>query len=224
VTRTGRPGRPARLTRERIIDTVVDLLERDGVGAITTRSVGEALDVHPTALYRHFRDMDEVLREAADQVLAGLVAAEGPVAAIGAEAAWAEVVDLCRRLRATLMTHPGAAQVMAPGPSRMPNERAFTERMLGLLCDAGLPDEQVTLAYHALVEYVVGSAAIDARDGEEERHRLWRNDYRGADPSLFPVTTRLADRMYPSQEGQFEFGLRLMARGLRDPLRSPARR
>ena len=39
---------------------------------MSTRTIGEALDVHPTALYRHFRDMDELLREAADGILAGL--------------------------------------------------------------------------------------------------------------------------------------------------------
>ena len=32
--------------------------------------------------------------------------------------------------------------------------------MLGLLGRQGLPDSEVTLAYHALIEYVVGSAAI----------------------------------------------------------------
>ena len=38
---------------------------------------------------------------------------------------------------------------MASGPFRMPNERALTEKMPGLLAEAGLPDPEVTLAYHA---------------------------------------------------------------------------
>ncbi len=61
-----------RLTRARIVAAVTDLLEHGGVDAVSTRTIGEALDVHPTALYRHFRDMDELLREAADGILAGL--------------------------------------------------------------------------------------------------------------------------------------------------------
>src|SRR4029450_7643266 len=61
-----------RLTRAKIVAAVSELLERGGVDAGSTRTGGEALTVHPTALYRHFRDMDELLREAADGILAGL--------------------------------------------------------------------------------------------------------------------------------------------------------
>jgi len=232
-----KPGRPAQLTRERIVAAVVTLLERDGVDALSTRTVGEALGVHPTALYRHFRDMDELVREAADHVLAGLLddpdadpavdggatRAPGAAAEADAEAALAEVVTLCRRLRVALMTRPGAARVMAPGPSRKPNERALTERMLALLVRSGLPPEQAALAYHALVEFVVGSAAIDSavRSGgaqgqdEDEVHQQWRADYQSASPTEFPHTTALGAWLYPSQETQFQFGLDLIVEGLR---------
>jgi TetR/AcrR family transcriptional regulator, tetracycline repressor protein len=226
-----KPGRPAQLTRDRIVAAVVTLLERDGVDAISTRTVGEALGVHPTALYRHFRDMDELVREAADHVLAGLLddadadPAPDPDAdpEPDADAALAEVVTLCRRLRVALMARPGAARVMAPGPSRKPNERALTERMLALLVRSGLPHEQAALAYHALVEFVVGSAAIDSavRGGgaqpqdEDDVHQQWRADYQGASPEEFPHTTALAAWLYPSQETQFQFGLDLIVEGLR---------
>ena len=205
-----------RLTRARIVAAVTDLLERGGVDAVSTRTIGEALDVHPTALYRHFRDMDELLREAADEILAGL--ADGPG---GPGDALETVAELCRRLRAVLMSHPGAARVMTSGPSRMPNERALTERMLALLSEAGLPDPDVTLSYHALIEYVVGSAAIDigntndAPDDVAARHRLWRAAYFAASPAEFPHTTRLAALLYPSIDDQFEFGINLLIAGLR---------
>jgi len=214
-----------RLTRARIVAAVTDLLEHGGVDAVSTRTIGEALDVHPTALYRHFRDMDELLREAADGILAGLGDAQEagkPGDALGG------VAELCRRLRAVLMSHPGAARVMASGPSRMPNERALTERMLGLLSEAGLPDPEVTLAYHALIEYVVGSAAIDtagafdAPADVEARHRTWRAAYFAASPEEFPHTTRLAALLYPSLDDQFEFGIDLLIAGLRQCAGQPA--
>jgi AcrR family transcriptional regulator len=213
-----------RLTRAKIVAVVTDLLEHGGVDAVSTRTIGEALDVHPTALYRHFRDMDELLREAADGILAGVAdEAGGPGKAgeDGPDEALEAVTALCLRLRAVLMSHPGAAQVMASGPARMPNERVFTEKMLGLLSEAGLPDSEVTLAYHALIEYVVGSAAIDtagASDPAEDveaRHRTWRAAYLAAAPADFPHTTRLAPRLYPSLDEQFEFGIDVLVAGLR---------
>jgi TetR/AcrR family transcriptional regulator, tetracycline repressor protein len=208
-----------RLTRARIVAAVTDLLERGGVDAVSTRTIGEALDVHPTALYRHFRDMDELLREAADGILTGI--AEGTGGAGAAGDALEAVAALCLQLRAVLMSHPGAAQVMASGPARMPNERALTEKMLGLLSEAGLPDTEVTLAYHALIEYVVGSAAIDTAGTAdspaevEARHRLWRAAYFAAPPAEFPHTTRLAALLYPSLDEQFEFGIAVLIAGLR---------
>jgi hypothetical protein len=109
---------------------------------------------------------------------------------------------------------------MAPGPSRKPNERALTEHMLGLLTRSGLPDEQAALAYHALVEFVVGSASIDSAvrgggDDEDAKHHQWRSDYLSASPEEFPHTTALAAWLYPSQETQFQFGLDLIVEGLR---------
>ncbi len=212
ATRTGR------LSRDKIIAAVTELLESEGVDAVSTRTIGEALNVHPTALYRHFRDMDELLREAADSIMAGLV---DRMPTVGEGAGLDGASAVCRDLRQVLMTHPGAARVMASGPSRMENERAFTERLLGLLGEAGLSDEDTVFGYHALVEFTVGSAAIDAlepapsSDEEAARHRRWRADYLTASPDVFPQTVRLANELYPSMSEQFEFGLDLLIAGLR---------
>ncbi len=221
MSRTTTSGR---LTRERIVAAVTDLLERGGIEAVSTRTVGEALEVHPTALYRHFRDMDELLRDAADRILDHLL---DDLPDPETTDALDSVAVLCWRLRHVLMNHPGAARVMAAGPSRMPNERALTEVMLRLLSRAGLPDDEVTRGYHALIEYVVGSAALDTASGIETptdvevRHRTWRADYYAASPTEFPETVRLAELLYPSLDEQFRFGLDLMVAGLRR--RTPSR-
>src|SRR5215471_6955882 len=101
------PTPSVRLTRAKIVAAVSELLERGGVDAVSTRTIGEALDVHPTALYRHFRDMDELLREAADGILAGLADGISETGDDGPEDALDAVAELCRRLRAVLMSHPG---------------------------------------------------------------------------------------------------------------------
>jgi AcrR family transcriptional regulator len=220
---TAASARAPRLSRERIVAAVVEMLESGGVDAVTTRTIGESLQVHPTALYRYFRDMEELIREAADHILEGLTG-ETP-RAVGRDAL--EVLsDLCLGLRTALMSHPGAAGVVASGPSRMPHERALTERMLQLLAQAGLSDEDVVLAYHAVIEYTVGSAAIDAPGkgtdpDEDSRHRAWRADYLTASPDDFPVTVRLASRLYPAQDTQFRYGLRVLIDGLRNKLPAP---
>ncbi len=74
----------------------------------------------------------------------------------------------------------------------MPNERALTEKMLGLLSEAGLPDTEVTLA---VIEYVVGSAAIDTAGAAQSP-------------------------LYPSLDEQFEFGIEALIAGLRQRVRT----
>ncbi len=213
-----RQSHAGRLTRDKIVAAVTEQLEHSGVDGVSTRTIGEALGVHPTALYRHFRDMDELLREAADQMLAGV--ADQP-AIVDEPDSLTAAAALCRAVRTVLMEHPGAAQVMSKGPSRMTNERAVTERLLHLLGAAGLPDPEVAGAYHALINYTVGSAALDtqasAQSHEEdaERHGSWRAHYLAAVPEAFPSTSRYAALLYPSLEDQFEFGLELLLDGMR---------
>jgi hypothetical protein len=86
-----------------------------------------------------------------------------------------------------------------------------------------LSDEDVVLAYHAVIEYSVGSAAIDAPGrgtdpDEDSRHRAWRADYLTASPEEFPVTVRLASLLYPDQDTQFRYGLQALVDGLRQRL------
>lgn len=209
----------SRLTRERIVAAVARLLEDAGVDAVSTRTIGEALGVHPTALYRHFRDIDELLREAADKILAGVAeSVPGPGSGDSLEAA----AELSRRVRAVLLAHPGAARIAASGPSRMAHERAITEKLLGLLAVTGLPEPEVALAYHALIEFTVGSAAIDSIDPAltgaqvDERHRSWRAAYMAASPQDFPHSVRFAASLYPSLDEQYEYGLAVMIAGLRE--------
>jgi AcrR family transcriptional regulator len=53
------------LTRERILDTALQLIEREGAAALTIRAVARELGVDAMALYHHVADKDELLRAAA---------------------------------------------------------------------------------------------------------------------------------------------------------------
>ena len=92
--------------------------------------------------------------------------------------------------------------------------------MLVLLGGAGLSGQQSALAYHALVEFVVGSAAIDSRAGAtseadvDRDHEEWRATYAQTGQQDFPTTAGLARWLYPSQEEQFSFGLALLVESL----------
>src|SRR3954466_1280852 len=58
------------LSRERIIDAAVGLLEEDGWDALSMRRLAQELDVWPMAVYRYFRDKDELVDALVDHAAA----------------------------------------------------------------------------------------------------------------------------------------------------------
>ena len=51
------PGtRGARLSRERIVEAALGIVEREGLGALSMRRLAQELDVWPMSVYRYFRD------------------------------------------------------------------------------------------------------------------------------------------------------------------------
>ena len=58
----GRPRRPRdSLSREIIIAAADAVVQREGLERLTFQSIGQELAAHPTSIYRHFRDKDDLL-------------------------------------------------------------------------------------------------------------------------------------------------------------------
>src|SRR4051812_35412169 len=93
------PTQPAeRLSRERILDAALALVDRDGPSALSMRRIAQELDVWPMSLYRYFRDKDELLEALAET-------------AVGEIAQPDDLAELLRRARDAFERHPGAAHL-----------------------------------------------------------------------------------------------------------------
>src|SRR4051794_17134970 len=71
------PDPPVPLSRERILDGALRLIEREGLGALSMRRLAQELDVWPMAVYHYFRDKAELL-DAVAASAAGLVELPSP--------------------------------------------------------------------------------------------------------------------------------------------------
>ncbi|MBU3868839.1 TetR/AcrR family transcriptional regulator, partial [Streptomyces sp. 4503] len=67
TARSKRAG--SHLTPDAIIDASLRIAARGSEDAFTVRRLGEELGADPTAIYRHFRDKDELLLSVADRTL-----------------------------------------------------------------------------------------------------------------------------------------------------------
>ena len=192
------------------------LVEKEGPQALTLRRLGDALGVDATALYRHFRNKEELLSAIGDASL------EGRISDPGDDVGWrAGIRDLCLRLRAAYLAQPAVADIVRSGPPRQGNELLLTEVMLRLLHRAGFSPEHAAAAYHSLIGLSLGSAALDApvsRLPQREREELyarWRREYAALDPQRYPVSVEHARALWEGAAlHRFEVGLDTMLDGL----------
>ena len=62
-----------------IVDAVLELARTEPQSRFTFKSLGEVLDVNPTAMYRHFRNRDAILRAALDRLFSMAVPKKQPL-------------------------------------------------------------------------------------------------------------------------------------------------
>jgi AcrR family transcriptional regulator len=145
----------ARLTPDIIVSAAIEVMGEHGSEHFSVRRLGDALGADPTAIYRHFRSKDELLRAMGDRCLVGVT--DGL-----ALESWRDCVrELCIRIRSANLAQPLATLVRG-APPRHDNELLITETILARLDEAGFDPVGAARAYHALIELTIGSAAIDS--------------------------------------------------------------
>ncbi|MGW1208021.1 TetR/AcrR family transcriptional regulator [Streptomyces sp. NPDC002499] len=126
-----------RLDRDALVATALALADAEGLGAVSTRRVAKEHDASPMALYRHFRDKDQILDALAERLLDDV---RQP--AVETVASWdARLRDLLMALVAALRPHPAAAGLVVSRILASPSGLALVEQTLELLAAAGFDEE-----------------------------------------------------------------------------------
>ncbi|OPG13391.1 TetR/AcrR family transcriptional regulator [Microbispora sp. GKU 823] len=181
------PARAAReappLSRDRIVEEAVALLDEEGADRLTMRRLAERLGTGSTTLYWHLKTKDDVLDLALDAIFA---AVEIP-ADDGRD--WrAAVTALITRWRAVLLDHPWSAALLGR-PMLGPNVLARSEFLYATLVNAGVAEPHLTAAAYGLSNYVIGSALMQATwtaGGEQATGQTARERFR-AESDRYPV-------------------------------------
>ncbi|MFF0455928.1 TetR/AcrR family transcriptional regulator [Nocardia africana] len=150
-TRQPRPPRRSGLTRDQIVAATVELLDADGLEALSMRKLGARLNAGATSLYWYVANKDELLELALDEVW-GLVETPDPD-----RASWREVfTTFAYSLRATIRSHPWAASLLGQLPSVGPNAFALTDRLRRTCVRAGFDGTDVYLASALVMSFILG--------------------------------------------------------------------
>jgi TetR/AcrR family tetracycline transcriptional repressor len=218
------PAAPSRvrLTRERIVQVALDLMDEVGLDDLTMRRLATELNVQAAALYRHVRNKDELLNEMADALCAEAVTPDPSLPWTDQLRALAR--DQLRLLRSRRDAARLIAGTMPVGPERL----RLIDFTLGTLLGAGFDGDEAFQIALLLTNFVTGAvleeasnpATAGAAPGEsvaevEAATSAWMELFRG---DRYPNLARAAQHM-PSAprfdpDAHFEFGLGILLAGL----------
>ncbi|MFE5796968.1 TetR/AcrR family transcriptional regulator [Streptomyces sp. NPDC056503] len=202
-----RPRKPL-LSRDRIVEKAGELVDTEGLAALSTRRLAAELGVSGPSLYNHFRTKDEILDAVADAVSAkidlSMFEPDDP-------RDWRTALyDWALSYRAALTDHPHIVPVLAQGPGRRPAGLKVADAVFGAMVRAGWPPAQAT-HIGALMRYFVTGSALGSFA------RGFVDDETAYDPADYPhlgQAHRLAEHREKVDEGAFATGLRALLDGL----------
>lgn len=209
------PARTRRepLTRARIIQTALRLMDAGGLEAVTMRNIGRELGVEAMSLYNHVADKEDILSGVVESVMGEF---EFPEEADD----WTETARrTARAWRCLLKTHPNVITLMSEQrkPITSPEALRPMEHALGILRRAGLSGEETVRAFRAFGGYIQGFVLAEIANmfgGEQVEVRP--DDFARFLPAeeLPFITAHLAHLFHCDFDAEFEYGLDLMIRGL----------
>jgi len=150
-------GRPARLSREAILDAALALLEREPSEPLTAARIAAEVDAVPAALYRHFASLDELIDGVLGQVLGGVELE------IRRRAPWPEQIrDWMTSLRAHLLRYPAVLPLIGRRGRTSPAWLEVAAVQIGILERAGLSGAELARTHLWIIETTVGVVMQEA--------------------------------------------------------------
>ncbi|MFI5762314.1 TetR/AcrR family transcriptional regulator [Streptomyces sp. NPDC051563] len=213
------------LSRERIVEAAVDLLDRAGESGLTFRALSERLATGPGAIYWHVAGKGELLAAATEHTVAAALAdgPDGPRGEIHAVALGLfDAVEahpwLADQLAAQLAHHPS-------GPVALRVLEAIGRQVHAL----DVPASSWFTATSALVHYVLGAAGQNAANrmrarglGPEADRSAYigtvAQSWKDLSPEEYPFIRALADEgLDHDDRAQFLAGIDLIVTGMTSP-------
>ncbi|CAL9635343.1 Tetracycline repressor protein class G [Streptomyces sp. enrichment culture] len=188
-------GRYGRLNRGRVLATALDLVDREGLSALSMRRLGSELGVEAMALYRYASNKDALLDGLVEALYLELEDRLPPADESGAD--WR--AGLHRIARATYdvcLAHPQAVPLLATRLLAVPLARRPAavlrdhERVLALLRGAGFGERTASAVFRAFTAWLLGYVTVELRpmvDNPDETDPAFRLGLHRLSPKELPT-------------------------------------
>ena len=188
------------LTREAIIEAALHLSSPEGGGSLTFARLGKELGADPTAVYRHFRDKDELVLALTDVLIDEAAALAGTEKHTPAQ--WrASLVDMAMAIRRVHLARPALAALCAVRTTASPSETESVERIIALLHQAGLPVIDAAECYRMLLDLTLAFVQVAATwlmldpAAQAKDDSAWAVKYGLLPADRFPLLHQSSDRL-----------------------------
>ena len=195
--------------REEIARAALEILDVEGIDALSMRRLADQLGVGTMTLYGYFRNKEELL----DAVIDASVGEGG----LRADGTWRErATALARGMRDYLERHPALVQIRQRQTMTRPRQFAVTEQVMRALTDAGLPRDEAARAFRLVFTYVFGHAAFSPDATADTARAEVRRSLAALPPDEYPLLSSMVDEAVAAAAGdeQFDFGLEVILDGI----------
>lgn len=205
------------LSRERIVDEAIELLDAEGEDGLTFRALATRLATGAGAMYWHVANKSELLGAATDAVIAralvGVSTHSAPKKAIR---------NIALNVFETLDAHPWVGAQLARNP-QLPAMLQIFERIGRQIQTLGVPrNAQFTVAT-VLVSYILGESHQNSANGRRYDPMPDRADFldkmaaewKALDPQEYAFTRSVADQLRKHDDrAEFLAGIDLILAGI----------
>jgi AcrR family transcriptional regulator len=211
------------LNRDRVLRAAMALVDKGGIESLSMRKLGQALGVEAMSLYNHVANKDDILDGITDLVW-------GEIELPSTDVDWETAVRSCAiSAHDALIRHRWASNLVMSTTSARPARLRYMEALMARLRRAGFSPEETYHAYHTLDSHILGFTLWQIGHAlpeggpsirtKEELVMLIARVFPDLSVSDYPYVLEhgelhLSDGSH-KDEGEFEFGLRLILDGLR---------
>jgi AcrR family transcriptional regulator len=198
--------RPRSLTDDQLVAAALAVVDRDGLSALTMRTVARELGVATMGLYRYVADRQALELLVVDHVFRSIDLSLP-------DAGWQERVRvLLDRIRAAVARHPAVVPLVLRHRQAAPASLRLIEAMLAVLTDGGLDGVDRVLAQRTLIGHLIGFLQNEHFAALSGPGTIVMSEL---SPDEYPLLARTAaDARSVSPDEEFRRGLDVVLRGL----------
>ena len=206
------------LTRDRVLRAAVEIVDREGVEALSMRRLGAGLGVEAMSLYNHVPNKAAVL-----DGIVEVIVNEIEIASVAGD--WKENVRLmARSYRAVALRHPKIVPLISLRPfNTLPTLRPV-EYVFDVFCTAGFGPEAALHAFRTIAGFVTGYTLAETGDFFGEIAGEGQLTVADLPSEHFPRIQEVGPYLAgTNHDDEFEFALDVILSGLEDKLQSGGR-